>query len=194
MKHITAIILAAGQSRRMGQPKMMLPWGERTVLQQVIATFTDAGISDILVVTGGSREQVEALVGSSARTVFNPDYAAGEMLSSIQCGLAALPPSTRAALIGLGDQPQVQKETVAAVCAAYAQSQSPLVIPSHNLRRGHPWLADRSIWPELLTLPPEQSPRDFMNTHAGLIHYVNVDTPSITQDLDTPEDYLQSRP
>jgi molybdenum cofactor cytidylyltransferase len=201
MKGIAAVILAAGQSRRMGRPKLLLPWGKTTVLGQVIATFKEAGIEEIVVITGGAREQVEALAGASARTVFNPEYAEGEMLSSIQCGLASLRrgsgqvgPSTRAALIGLGDQPQVQVETVRAVCEAYARSQSPLVIPSFNLRRGHPWLADRSIWPELLALPAGQTPRDFMNSHAGHIQYVNVDTPTIFQDLDTPEDYLKSRP
>ena len=66
---ITALILAAGQSKRMGKPKMLLPWGETTVLGQVIATFKAAGADDVLVVTGGVREQVEALVGDSARTI-----------------------------------------------------------------------------------------------------------------------------
>ena len=194
MKGIAAVILAAGQSRRMGQPKLLLPWGNTTVLGQALAVFAEAGIEEIVVVTGGTREQVEALVGASARTVFNPEYAEGEMLSSIQVGLGALGPSTRAALISLGDQPQVQKETVRAVCEAYARSQSPLVVPSHHLRRGHPWLADRSVWPELLSLPAGQTPREFLNAHAGLIHYVNIDTPTILEDLDTPEDYLKSRP
>ncbi len=85
---IAAIILAAGQSRRMGQPKMLLPWGKTTVLETVIATFRAADVDDILVVTGGDREQVESLVRDSARTVFNPGYAAGEMLRSVQTGLA----------------------------------------------------------------------------------------------------------
>ncbi len=194
MNDVAAVILAAGQSRRMGQPKLLLPWGNTTVLGQVIAVFAEAGVEEIVVVTGGAREQVEALVGSSARTVFNPEYAEGEMLSSIQCGLGSLSSSTRAALIGLGDQPQVRVETVRAVCEAYARSRSPLVVPSHNLRRGHPWLADRSLWPELLSLPAGRSPREFLNAHAGLIHYVSVDTPTILADLDTPEDYLKSRP
>ncbi len=194
MKGIAAVILAAGQSRRMGRPKLLLPWGNTTVLGQVIATFAEAGIEEIVVVTGGAREQVEALAGASARTVFNPLFAEGEMFSSIQVGLGALGPSTRAALIGLGDQPQVQKETVRAVCEAYTRSRSPLVVPSYNLRRGHPWLAGRSIWPELLALSAGRTPREFMNSRAGLIHYVNVDTPTILEDLDTPEDYLKSRP
>ena len=109
---ISALILAAGQSKRMGQPKMLLPWGETTVLEKVIATFKAAEVDDILVITGGKRHQVEALVGNSARTAFNPDYAEGEMLSSVQVGLAGLMPGTEAVLIGLGDQPQIQAAVV----------------------------------------------------------------------------------
>src|SRR5512144_1165841 len=94
---ITAIILAAGESRRMGRPKMLLPWGGSTVLQTVIAAFRTAGTEEILVVTGAGREQIESSIGASAQTVFNPDFANGEMLSSIQAGLRAMPPGASAA-------------------------------------------------------------------------------------------------
>ena len=82
---ISAIILAAGESKRMGQPKMLLPWGKVSVLGQVISTFQSAGIEDIIVVTGGAHEQVEEIVKENgARSVFNRNYANGEMLSSLQ--------------------------------------------------------------------------------------------------------------
>jgi molybdenum cofactor cytidylyltransferase len=71
---ITAIILAAGESKRMGQPKMLMPWGKSTVLQTVISTVQAAGVADILVVTGGSRHQIEMLIGKSVQTVFNEEY------------------------------------------------------------------------------------------------------------------------
>lgn len=191
---ITALILAAGQSKRMGQPKMLLPWGETTVLEKIIATFRAAGIEDILVVTGGDRERVEALVGESARTVFNPDYAEGEMLSSVQAGLAGLRPVTEAALIGLGDQPQVREGSVRAVVEEYRKSGASLVVPSFQMRRGHPWLVARPYWDEILAMRPPASLRDFLNHHAEKIRYVEIDNSSILQDLDTPEDYLKSRP
>ena len=124
---ITALILAAGQSKRMGQPKMLLPWGNTTVLGQVIATFKAAGIKDLLVVTGGAREQVEALVGDSARTAFNPNYGGGEMLSSVQVGLAKLRFRVEAVLIGLGDQPQVQARSVQLVAEEYIESRASLI-------------------------------------------------------------------
>lgn len=191
---ITALILAAGQSKRMGQPKMLLPWGETTVLEKVIATFKAAGVDDILVITGGDREGVEALVGDSARTIFNPNYAAGEMLSSVQAGMAGVKPEAEAALIGLGDQPQVRESSVRAVVDEYRKSGASLVVPSYRMRRGHPWLVTRPYWDEILNMRPPVSLRDFLNRHAGEIHYVELDSSSVLQDLDTPDDYLKSMP
>ena len=191
---ITALILAAGQSKRMGEPKMLLPWGRTTVLGQVIDIFKAAGVEDILVVTGGAREQVEALVGVSTRTVFNPGFAEGEMLSSIQTGLAELSPETEAVLIGLGDQPQVQERSVRLVVEEYTKSKASLVVPSFQMRRGHPWLATRIHWAEILHMDPSETPRDFLNRHAVDIHYVEINDPGILKDLDTPDDYLKSRP
>ena len=192
---IAAIILAAGKSRRMGQPKMVLPWGKRTVIEHVITTFRSAGVDDILVVTGAAHELVEnALKPYAVRFIHNNEYAYGEMLSSLQRGLAAMSSETEAALIGLGDQPQVQEETVRQVIESYRQSRSGLVMPSFEKRRGHPWLVARPLWKELLNMRSPASPRDFLNRHSADILYVNVETPSILYDLDTPLDYERFRP
>jgi len=192
---ISAIILAAGQSKRMGQPKMLLPWGKSTVIEYVITAFLNAGIEDVIVVTGGVREQVESVISQyQVRKIHNTDYAAGEMLSSIHCALRAMPEQVQAALIGLGDQPQVQEKDVRLICEEYRSSKFSLIVPSFQKRRGHPWLVTRRLWGEILELKPPESPRDFLNRHADEIHYVNVDTPSVLADLDTPEDYRKSRP
>jgi molybdenum cofactor cytidylyltransferase len=192
---ISAILLAAGASRRMGQPKMLLPWGNFTVIEHVITTFLKAGVDDIVLVTGGAREQVERITERyPVRRIYNKDYAKGEMLSSLQLGLTAMSAQVQAALIGLGDQPQVQETSVRLVCEAYRENKPQLVVPSFQMRRGHPWLIARPLWGELLELKPPESPRVFLNKHAGEIRYVEVDTPSILADLDTPEDYQKSHP
>jgi molybdenum cofactor cytidylyltransferase len=192
---IAAIILAAGQSARMGQPKMLLPWGKTTVIEHVVVTFRNAGVEEILVITGGGREEVEeAISNQPVRTAYNAEYARGEMLSSLQHGLAALPQEVEAALIGLGDQPQVKEGTVRLIRQAYEEDESRLVIPSFQMKRGHPWLVARPLWDEILAMKPPQSPRDFLNKHASEIHYVEVETASILTDLDTPEDYRKFRP
>jgi molybdenum cofactor cytidylyltransferase len=192
---IAAIILAAGLSRRMGQPKMLLPWGKVSVIEHVISVFMAAGVRDIVVVTGGAWQEVEKVIEPySVRRVHNSDYASGEMLSSLQCGLRALTNEMEAALIGLGDQPQVEARTVRLVCDSFRDRPSGLVVPSFNMRRGHPWLVARSLWGELLNMQPQASPRDFLNRHAAQIQYVETDTSSILADLDTPEDYRRARP
>ncbi len=199
IRNISAILLAAGESRRMGQPKMLLPWGRTTVLGQVVSVFAAAGIEDLVAVTGGARELVEGLVDELARhypvrKVFNPDYARGEMLSSIQAGLATLEPEREAALIGLGDQPQVRESIVRRICATFIESSAPLVIPSYANRRGHPWLAARSLWQEFLALPAGTTPRQFLQSHAGEIVYIPVEDDSVLRDVDTPEEYDRQRP
>ena len=197
---ITAIILAAGKSTRMGSPKMLLPWGNMTVIEHVIAIFSKAGISDIGVVTGDRHAQVKEIVARyekqfPVRSIYNENYATEDMLSSIQCGLRDLNDAKIiAALIGLGDQPQVQERTVRALLEVFLQSKSPLVVPSFQMRRGHPWIIASSLWKEVLAMKPSQTPRDFLNRHTHEIKYVTVDNPSILADLDTPEEYQASHP
>ncbi len=193
---ITAIVLAAGLSRRMGQPKMLLPWGETTVLKHVIGTLFAAGLEEILVISGGEHAKVEAEISGMARVraAFNPEHEHGEMLSSIQHGLREMKAEAEAALICLGDQPQIEERSVRLVCEELSKSRASLIVPSYRMRRGHPWIMARKWWNEFLELRAPQTPRDFLNAHSGEIHYVNMDTPGIIEDLDTPEDYLKYKP
>lgn len=209
--NVSALILAAGRSVRMGQPKMLLPWGETTVLGRVIDVLRNSGIEEILVVTGGARKRVEELAaGYGIRVTHNAGFESGGMLSSLQCGLRALEPppglpyflrnrggrraATEGVLIVLGDQPQIEARSVRAVASRFEETGASLVVPSYRMRRGHPWLVARPLWAEIEALSPPQTPRDFLNRHAAEIEYVDIDTPSILADLDTPEDYLKSRP
>jgi len=197
---ITAIILAAGQSTRMGSPKMVLPWGNMTVIEHVVSVFSKAGIDDILVVTGGAHEQVESVILQCrkkypVRSVYNEKYKSGDMLTSIQCGLRHIADkSVGAAMIGLGDQPQVQEGSVRRVCDAFLETESKIVVPSYKMRRGHPWLVARPLWDEILKMRSPQSPRDLLNAHQAEIQYVNLDDPNILADLDTPEEYRKWQP
>lgn len=191
---ISAIVLAAGESKRMGQPKMSLPWGKTTVIGQVITILVQSGVEEIIVVTGGGKSEVETALEAlpaewSVRTVFNPDYKAGEMISSIQIGLNVLGEGVEAALIALGDQPQVRTEVVQALLRAYQESRAEIVVPSYQMRRGHPLIIARALWEEVMSLSSPQTLRDFLDRHPSQIHYVEVETNSIFKDLDTPDDY-----
>jgi len=197
---ISAIILAAGESKRMGQPKMLLKWGKTTVLEHVISVLANAGVEDIVVVTGAARDEVEKVVAVaqanySVRSVFNEGFVEGEMLSSIQRGLRDLAEKgADAALIALGDQPQVREGSVRRVCEMFKETGSPLVVPSYHMRRGHPWLVEESLWGEMLAMRAPQTPRDFLNARADQIKYVEVDDEGILADLDTPEQYRTHKP
>ena len=176
----------------MGRFKLTLPWGERTVVGQVVATLEAAGLAEIVVVTGHRADEVSAaLAGTSARCVHNAGYANGEMLGSIQTGLAAMAAGVEAALLCLGDQPQMEADTVRAVLAAgEAAGCGRIVIPSYQMRAGHPILLPRWIWPEILAC--QGTLRDVMAAHREQTEYLAVQTPSVLADLDTPEDYKTS--
>lgn len=193
---VGAVVLAAGQSRRMGTQKMLLPWGDIPVITHVVRVLKDAGLAQIVVVTGSSRFAVEgALQKEDVSLAHNSGYEQGEMLASLQVGLRALPQEIDAALIVLGDQPQIESMVVGEIVALAGTSRELLVVPSFRKRRGHPWLVRRVLWPELAAMNGEhETLRDFLNRHAAQIEYLNVLTGSVLLDLDTPEDYQQQRP
>lgn len=196
MTEIGAIVLAAGQSRRMGQPKLLLPWGNTTVLGQVTQTLANAGTVDIVVITGGWRDLVEKEIAQLAkrlpvRAVYNPGYEHGGMLSSIQCGLRAMRPGCEAALIALGDQPQVRQRSVTDVIGAFGRPGVTVVVPSWQHRRGHPILIARPLWANLLALTPPLTLRDFLNQNT--LTYIEADE-SVLLDLDTPDAYMRHKP
>jgi molybdenum cofactor cytidylyltransferase len=186
---ISVILLAAGKSKRMGQPKMLLPWGKTTVLGKVIETLQSAGVEEIVIVTNS---EIAPQISNYQLPITIND--SGEMLASIQTGLRSQKPSTEAALICLGDQPQIEERSVRSVCEAFQKTKSNLVVPSYQMRRGHPWLAARPLWGEILTMREPETMRDFLNKHNEEIHYIECGTPTILQDVDTPEDYLKYKP
>jgi molybdenum cofactor cytidylyltransferase len=192
---VGAVVLAAGLSRRMGQPKVLLPWANnRTILEHIIDQLIRARIDQVTVVTGHQSREVKALLKPlDVDVVYNQDYKTGEMLSSVQAGLNAMPPQVAAALIVLGDQPRIQPKTVYHIMNTYAETASDLIVPSFQMKRGHPLLIGRRYWGEILALRENSSLRDVMNAHSDAITYVNIDNDSILRDIDTPEDYRDER-
>jgi molybdenum cofactor cytidylyltransferase len=174
---------------------MILPWGETTVIGQVVKTLNQAGVDEILVVTGETHPQVAlALQDQPVQLVRNPSSSEEDMLDSLQLGLSSLDKRVQAALVVLGDQPQIEENVVVRILTEYLLSHPPLVVPSYQMRRGHPWLIDRQLFSAVLEMYPPETLRDFLRAHKDLIRYIVVETSSILQDLDTPEDYQHYRP
>jgi molybdenum cofactor cytidylyltransferase len=184
-----AVILAAGLSRRMGRNKMLLPYGTSTVVETIVTeVIACPAVTEVVVVTGHEPDRIAALLKDyPARCVLNPAYARAEMLVSLQVGLGALSSDVQAALVVPGDHPRLRQNVIQRVIDAYQPET--LVIPSYQMKRGHPILIDRGWWAELLALPETASLREFIRAHEDHIHYVVVETDSVLKDMDTPDEY-----
>jgi molybdenum cofactor cytidylyltransferase len=199
---VAAVVLAAGQSSRMGQLKQVMPWGEGgTVIGEVVGRLGRvAALAEIVVVTGRDRETVQACVSQAlagaqrvaapVRTVFNPKFAEAEMARSVEAGLNVLPDNVLAALVVLGDQPQLRPAVIEALIQRWRETQAPVVAPFYQGQRGNPVLLDRAVWPLVRALPDSANPRQIFQA-AGRMERVEVEDDTILRDLDTPEDYAR---
>lgn len=187
---IGAIVLAAGLSSRMGVQKMLLPWKRKTVIETVVKTIISSGVKEIIVVTGRDSEKlIETLQDDKVICVFNPLFSNGNMIDSLKCGIEVIKDKVDAILMVLGDQPQMDAETIFRLIQGWISHPNSICIPSNNMRRGHPWIIPSAIWDDLFSMKPQETMRDFIQNHSESIHYVIVDSPTILMDLDTPEDF-----
>jgi molybdenum cofactor cytidylyltransferase len=188
VSHIEGILLAAGESRRMGYPKPLLQVGNETFIEHLAHAML-AVVPHLTVVIGAHSDRVRPAIPADPRIaiVENRDYMHGQ-LSSIKAGLRAIGPDAIATLIHLTDHPTVKPETFATVTELYLQSRKPIVIARHAGRRGHPVLFDRAMFAELLRAPEDQGARVVVNNNASRVVYADVDDAGILLDLDTPED------
>lgn len=189
MTHVAAILLAAGQSSRMGAFKPLLPFRDKTVIECCIDYLRDGGVETIVVVLGHRADEVrQKLDGLQVNLAFNPDPNS-EMGASIAAGIRELPETTPATLIALADHPAVPATVVSTLIDAWTKGAR-LVIPTWQDRGGHPILVDLSFRPELLSLSYSGGLRALFESHRDEVQRVGVDSPFIVRDMDTWDDYL----
>jgi molybdenum cofactor cytidylyltransferase len=175
------ILLAAGESTRMGQLKALLPWRGTTLIQSQLDEMRAAELAPLLVVLGHRREELAPLVGE-AQVIVNDRYREGKSTSIVA---AASTLQADAAILVAVDQP-----TEASVLRALSAAGGLIVIPSIDHRRGHPTLFRRPVLAELATITEEREGlREVMNRHEADIRYVDVDTDIVRANLNAPEDY-----
>jgi molybdenum cofactor cytidylyltransferase len=190
---IAGIVLAAGLSRRMGRPKLLLPIGGRPVLRISVEGVLAGGVTPVVVVTGAEhREIAAALAGLPVALVNNPSPEAGQA-SSIRVGVGALPPDAEAVLIALGDQPFVPARVVAGLLAAFRTAGKSIVAPRYRAGRGNPVLFGRETFAELREVSGDHGARSVLERNPGRVALVEFDLP-MPEDVDTPEDYARLRP
>jgi molybdenum cofactor cytidylyltransferase len=200
---IASIILAAGESRRMGgHPKALLsrsgPDGsETTFLGHLLGVFARSRARPVIVVLGHEAERIRNEVAfGEARVVVNARYREG-MLSSIQAGIAALDaadvPEVEGALVLPVDHPDVTSEVVDLLIARFEETGRPILLPVHRGRRGHPVLFSRRVFPELERAPEAVGARQVVWDHQKDLLEVEVGDEGVARDVDTPEDYRSWR-
>ena len=186
---INALILAAGESRRMGMPKPLLKFSDTTFLERIIAVLRDCDVDRIMVVLGARAELVRTSVDlSDVDVVVNKDYQQGQ-LSSLVKGLQSLSDRTEAILVCLVDHPFVTTAIVNRLIAAFRETRRPIVVPVFNGRRGHPALFANSLFDELANAPVDKGARHVVASNADKVLEVDVADRGVLMSIDTPEDY-----
>lgn len=192
---ISAIILAAGASSRMGQPKAEMPFGQtgESILSRIVSKILAGGVPEVVVVGGAHIDAVRRAMPSAesrARVIEHVGWQDGQ-LSSLLAGLAAVEDQLllEAVLVTPVDVPLVSASTVAAVIAAWRRTRAPIVRPASGDRHGHPVIFDRAIFDDLRSADPAIGAKAVFATHRDRILNVEVNDPGAFEDVDTPEDY-----
>lgn len=185
---VAAVILAAGASARLGEPKQLLPLVGRPLLQHVVDAAHAGGVDEIVVVLGHETERIERALSlpANARVVVNPRFAEGQS-TSLHAAIDKLSDEIDAALVLLGDQPGVSANTIRAVATA---APAPIVRARYSGRPGHPVRFSREVWPALKATRGDTGARDLLTGNDPGVVYVEVegDPPP---DVDTWDDYAR---
>ncbi|NLJ60133.1 MAG: nucleotidyltransferase family protein [Firmicutes bacterium] len=193
---IGAIILAAGESKRMGTLKQVLPWGDKTVIEASVDAACNApGVSQVVTVLGHEAARIRAVLDKESRPklrlTLNPDYKSG-MFSSVKAGISSLDPRIEAFFVAPADQPEIQPEVYEKILEVFRrQGQSDdIVIPVYQGRGGHPTLFRAALRSEIMSMPYDGNGlRDVIRKHEDRVFRVNMEYSGIIYDLDTKEDY-----
>ena len=190
---ISGIILAAGLSTRIGEPKQVLPFNGSTIIETVIDNLLGSKFDEVIVVIGHEAKKIKARIQHKpVKIVFNPDYRSG-MLTSAQCGVRSISESADAFALALVDQPFITSNLIDLVVDAHTQTDRGISLPSHENRRGHPVIFDSRYAADILALEPESGGvKSLLRKYAHDIHYVVVDTDRVLRDIDYRKDYEEA--
>lgn len=184
-----AIVLAAGESRRMGMPKPLLRFGGATFLDQILSVLRYSRVEGATVVLGAQAQTIRASVDlSEVEVVVNEDYLQGQ-LSSLVKGLKSLPVGADATLLCLVDHPFITTEVVDQIVGAFDETHEPIVVPVFDGKRGHPALFAQSLFGELAIAPEDQGARYVVSSNEDKVLEVNVHDRAVVMAIDTPQDY-----
>ena len=188
---LCAVVLAAGRSTRMQEKnKLLLPWGDRLIVQVVVEALLRVSFAEVVVVVGHQREQVGwALADYPVRLVHNPGYAQG-LSTSIACGVEAARGDVGGYLFALGDMPRVKPQTIDELCRVFSMGAAgAIALPTLQGRRGNPVVFAGAYRAELLRLEGDRGAKPLVQKYADKVIEVGVEDAGILVDVDTPEVY-----
>ena len=188
MVRVSAILLGAGESKRMGVNKLSLPWGKKTVFEHCLDTLLRSNVKEVVVVLNNRTKRMLQFRGKRAKVIMNPHYREG-MSTSIRRGIRAADPSSQGILIALGDQPFLQTRTINALIRAFGQKRGSIVLPSYRGRGGHPVLFDRCYKKMLLSLQGDVGGKSIIERDPGNVVKVRTKSEAVVKDIDTWKDY-----
>jgi len=187
--YVYGVVLAAGESRRMRQQKLLMDYHGESFIRNIVRKTSASELDQTLVVLGShSREVYEEIRSFQVESVYNPLFKEG-MLSSIQCGFNAIPNKVDAVVLLLGDQPMVETEVIDRLVEYYRTKREKIIIPVYKGERGHPVLIDLSYKEEIFSLDPLKGLRELIYTHPDEVFELEIDSPTILKDIDNIEDY-----
>ena len=186
---INAIILAAGESKRMGKPKPLLRIKNKTFLEQIIFELKLSDINRITVVLGADAEKIKNSIDlSGINIVFNEDYRNGQ-LSSLIAGLKDIHEEVEAILVFLVDNPFITKEIVNKIISKFKEANSAIIVPVFNKKRGHPALFSKSVFNDIISAPKDQGARYVIYSNREKTFELKMNEKEILAGINTPEDY-----
>jgi molybdenum cofactor cytidylyltransferase len=192
MLGVSAILLAAGESKRMGVDKLFLPWGRKTVFEHCLETLLRSKVREIIVVLNDRMGGIlSRFKDQRVKVVINPYYKKG-MSTSIRKGLQAVHPRSQGILIALGDQPFLKAKTINALIDAFIRRKRGIVVPSFQGEKGHPVIFDRGYGRELGKLKGDVGGRSIIERYPQEVWNVPVKSEGVVKDIDTWRDYKKS--
>lgn len=186
---VSGLVLAAGASTRLGQPKQLLPFGDTTLLGHAVGQArAAAALDEVIVVIGGAAAEVRARVDLGGATVVeNPQFGEG-CAASYRTGLGVVDPRAEAVVILLGDQPGVDHTVIDTVVEEWRRTRDPIMLASYQGREGHPLIFARDLFGSLAALHGDKAAWKIVDAHRDWIRAIPLDRPH-PRDVNTPEDY-----
>jgi len=186
---VSAILLAAGESKRMGKPKLLLSFGNETILGNTLNNILSSSIDEVIVVLGANAVETQKIIDNEAvKIVINPDYRQG-MSTSLICGLRQIDQRAQKIMVALSDQPLIDGKTYNKLIQKSLHSDMGIVLPAYQSRRGNPIIFDIRYKGELLKLRGDVGGRELLKQHPDDILEVAVDCEGIYINLNTMDDY-----